>query len=330
MGMAPPTQRVGDIEIWSVLDGRLTVGAPNGFPPEDSPEFQVHADYIQRGKWLIDIGGFLVRSGDRLVLIDAGSGPGNGETYTPAPFTSLDDADPALVAWARGMGVSDRSQIEPLLQSLMQTDIRTGSFGANLAALGFRPEDVTDVLISHLHFDHIGWVSKDGRPYFPNAVVRCEHHDAEYFLAPDHDDSFYRAMWNAVPTKERMAPVLDRFETWHEDAVIAPGIECRFAPGHTPGSSIFTITSGDEQALILGDAVHCAQELIDPEFEPNSDMDVEEANRSREMIRHAAAREGVHVSAPHFPALRFGRLRIGNRPHHWQFEWSRSSSASTA
>jgi glyoxylase-like metal-dependent hydrolase (beta-lactamase superfamily II) len=316
---AAPLLRVGDIDIWAVLDGRMHVGQPPGFPPEGSPDFAVHADYLRDGRWLIDIGGFLVRTGDRLVLIDAGAGSGDGALFTPDPRTD----QPELVEWVRANGVDDPDQIEHFLRQLVRTDIRTGSFAANLAALGFGPEDVTDVLISHLHFDHIGWVSDGRRPYFPNAVVRCEHHDAEYFLAPDHEDGFYRVLWDAMPTSERMAPVLDRFETWSEDATVVPGITCVFAPGHTPGSSIFSITSGTDRALILGDTVHCPQELVDPDFVMGGgDVDFERANRTRDAIRHEVEHGDVPFAASHFFGLRFGRLHAGDRPRQWRFEWA--------
>jgi len=173
---APPLVRIGDIDIWAVLDGHMTVAQPAGFPAEDDPEFAVHAEYLHDGRWHLDIGGFVVRTGDRVVLIDAGSGPGDGEPFVPA----VDESDPTLLRWAADNGHPDPDAARAVLRTIVQTDLRTGSFGASLAALGFQPDDVTDVLLSHLHFDHIGWLSVDGKPYFPNAVVRCERHDAEY------------------------------------------------------------------------------------------------------------------------------------------------------
>ncbi|MCU1459837.1 MAG: beta-lactamase domain protein [Actinomycetia bacterium] len=313
-----PCVGIGDIRIWPLLDGRMTVDEPPGFPAADDPEYAVHAEYIHDGKWHIDIGGFLVQSGDRLVLVDAGTGPGDGEVFAP----NLDDSRAELVHWAAANGMTDPEQVLTALQSLARTDIRTGSLAANLGQIGFRPEDVTDVLLSHLHFDHIGWVSMDGKPFFPNAVIRCERHDAEHFLAPEHDDTFYRVMWNAMPTSERMAPILDRFEPWDEDALIVPGIECCFGPGHTPGSSFFSITSGSEQALILGDAVHCPQELMDPDFNgTGGDFDPEQSEATRDRIRRDAADQQVLLSAPHFPRLQFGRLHVGERARRWHFRW---------
>src|SRR3954447_5462857 len=152
--------RIGDLELWPIVDGRFTFAEPPGLPAHDSPEFEPHHAYITDDRlWLMDIGGFLVRSGDRLVLIDAGAGQGQGQRFFPRPFTSLEDADPVLLDYLAGRGVTDPAQIEQSLHQLIKTDITTGSFETNLRRAGFRPEDITDVVMSHLHFDHIGWVS---------------------------------------------------------------------------------------------------------------------------------------------------------------------------
>jgi glyoxylase-like metal-dependent hydrolase (beta-lactamase superfamily II) len=310
MTLAPAALTVGDIRIWTVMDGRFTQAVPAGFVAHGG-------DHLPgEGKWLLDVGGFVVQSGDRLVLIDAGAGQGHNEVWKADPFSTFDDAPPALQAYINHLGITDPVMVNGFLQSMAMTDIRTGSFGDNLTKIGFQPSDFTDVLISHMHFDHIGWVSKAGVPYFPNAVVRCERHDAEYFLAPDFDDSFYSAMWGAMPTSERMAPVLDRFEPWDEDFTLAAGIDCRYSPGHTPGSSIFAITSGRQQAFILGDTVHCPQELVDPHFHLGTDVDTALADRTREAIRHEAG-DHAHFGAPHFPDLKFGRLLPGDRTLTW-------------
>jgi glyoxylase-like metal-dependent hydrolase (beta-lactamase superfamily II) len=114
--------------------------------------------------------------------------------------------------------------------------------------------------------------------------------------------------------------VLAQFEPWDEDAAIAPGLDCVYAPGHTPGSAIFSITSGSERALILGDSVHCPQELMDPDFFGGG-VDIAQADATRERIRRDAEDGATLLSAPHFPRLQFGRLRVGDRPRRWSFEW---------
>jgi glyoxylase-like metal-dependent hydrolase (beta-lactamase superfamily II) len=328
-----PALRVGDIAVWPVLDGALTLAEPVGFPTQDSDGFDVHKESVSDGKLHLDIGGFLVRAGDRIVLIDAGAGPGDDTWHSGPDVDDIADAPPPLAARYHYLNRYGTVPPKAFLRGRRRTKIRTGSFGANLAALGCSPADVTDVVLSHLHFDHIGWVSMDGAPYFPNAVIRCEGHDAEHFLRHDrgHDDDYFSFEYGAMSIKQRMAPVLGRLETWHEDAELAPGISARFTPGHTPGSSAFVLTSGRDRAMILGDAVHCPYELENPDFNRASgfsvsDADGQQADASRQAIRDEAIESEAFVSAPHFPGLRFGRLHLGETPRSWRFGWAPPTS----
>jgi hypothetical protein len=93
-----PSLRVGDIDIWTVMDGHFTLAEP--------PAFVAHGgDHVTGdGKWLMDIGGFVVRAGDRLLLIDAGAGQGNNEVFKSEPFSTLEDAPPR---WRRTSPISD-------------------------------------------------------------------------------------------------------------------------------------------------------------------------------------------------------------------------------
>ena len=88
-------------------------------------------------------GGFLVRAGDRVGLIDAGIGP-----ESPTPFMSGGQ----------------------LLNSLAEHHVSPG--------------EITDMIFTHLHFDHIGWASRAGEAVFPNATYRCDERDWEYFVEP--------------------------------------------------------------------------------------------------------------------------------------------------
>jgi len=304
--------------VWPLYDGRFHLTNPPGVPEPNSPEYPVHGEYFHPdGTWLMDIGAFLVRTGDRLLLIDAGAGPSDGAIYRPPPAATIADVDPGVVRYFRSMGATDDDALLARLQVLAGTNIQHGQLGTSLARYGFRPADVTDVVLTHLHHDHIGWVSRDGTPYFPNATVRCERRDADFFLAPDHDDSFYVWMSNATPTGQKLAPVLDRLELWDGDANIAPGVDVRFAPGHTPGSCLVVLSGGTERALILGDTVHCPLEITDPDFSVLADMDQQLADRTREMIRRELADGTTPAAAPHFAGLRFGRVVPGTGRAGW-------------
>ena len=183
--------RIGEMEVTVLDDGcwRLEPTAMYGNTAED---WLPHRQFLDEDGMLpCQLGGFLVRSGDRLVLVDTGAGP-----------SSLD-----------GFG------------RLMDS----------LGAAGHAPTDITDVVLTHLHFDHVGWTSDGERAIFPNATYRCDERDWGFFVGPDGlDESYALSMLGGLSATERLSPVAPRFETWSTDTAIAPGIDLRTAP---PGSA---------------------------------------------------------------------------------------------
>src|SRR6266404_1999796 len=216
---------IGTIEILPVYDGQLIFAAPPGVPAKDSPEFAPHRNNLtEDGRWIMDIGAFVVRTENRVLLLDAGAGPGSAEAIRPRPFTTVEAADPALLAYHRRMGL-DGDALAHAMSLIGQTEFRTGSLGRSLSRLGISPEEITDVVLSHLHFDHVGWVSKDGLPYFRNATYRCERREADFFLGPaPHDETLPHLAWNTMPATKRFGPVMHRLEPWDGDATIAEGV----------------------------------------------------------------------------------------------------------
>ena len=185
-----------------------------------------------------------------------------------------------------------------------------GEFLESLAALGVSPDDVTDVVFTHLHFDHVGWATQKGTVVFPRATFRCHAHDWDHFVAgPDPEAGSVR----------KLSPLADRLETFGDDSSVAPGITVRHAPGHTPGSAVVVVADGSERALLLGDVVHCPVELMENEWEAVVDVDPDLARRTREALARELEGSDVPVAAAHFPGLRFGRLLGGTGRRHWTF-----------
>jgi len=84
-----------------------------------------------------------------------------------------------------------------------------GAMLNNLAALGVQPEQVTDVIFTHLHFDHVGWASADGVRVFPNAVYRCDARDWEHFRDTSACGPLFRrlpSVWRRGRTADRWCP----------------------------------------------------------------------------------------------------------------------------
>jgi glyoxylase-like metal-dependent hydrolase (beta-lactamase superfamily II) len=188
----------------------------------------------------------------------------------------------------------------------------------SLSAQGVQPGDVTDVVFTHLHFDHIGWASDDGAAAFPNATYRCHAADWEYFLSPELPEvQTGKIMGARLTPAERLDPIADRVETWDGDGPVLPGIDVRHAPGHTPGNTVMVLSSGSERAVLLGDVVHCPVELLEGDWEVVGDVDRHLARRTRDAW--AAELEGTSVpaSAAHFPGMEFGRLLRGQGKRQW-------------
>ena len=250
--------RLGDLEVLPVLDGGMDLPAEAILNQVPHPEF-----LTTEGLLTVQFGGYLIRTADRVLLVDTGMGP------------------------LLGGGLLD-----------------------NLAAYGVQPDDVTDVLLTHLHADHIGWTTSDDKPTFANADYRCHALDWSHFVI-DGNDEFMRAEMGAPLARERLLPIEHRFSTFDGDTTIAPGVDVRHAPGHTPGSTVVVLSGGSEKALLMGDVLHCPAELATDDWDMMADVDPPLARRTREAFARELEGTAVPFAAAHFPGLRFGRLLSG-------------------
>lgn len=213
---------------------------------------------------MMPFGCFLVRTGERRVLIDAGFGP-----YEHANMTG-------------------------------------GALVGELRNAGLGPEDVTDVVFTHLHFDHVGWATQQGKVFFPNATHRCDARDWEHFMGEE-------------PSRLKLSPLADRIELWDSARTVAPGIDTLPTPGHTPGHAAIVVSSGDERILLLGDVAHCPVEMEESEWDGIADIDPAGARAMREQLFRRLESSGEQAAGAHFPGLAFGRvLRLEGRTR-WVF-----------
>ncbi len=315
---------IGAIRIQPVIDGYLTFPAEADYPQPGSPDYEAHKETLQPdGRRRMTLGGFLVRlpqAPERLILVDAGNGPSTGEVFRPLPCGCPADAHPAIRAWHDHAGMDDTAR-QGHLDWLAQTESSYGQLLHSLTGLGVQPEDITDVVLSHLHFDHIGWLSHDGAPTFANATIRAERRDLAHFRQAGQaiDDGVYQAAWNVRSTAEVLAPVIDRIEPFDGDSAIAPGFDAMFTPGHTPGHSIFVLSDGQARGMLLGDMVHCPLQLTDRDFSVMADIDAALAEQQRERVYREIVGENLPVAAAHFPGLRFGRVLEGQGRSGWTY-----------
>ena len=187
-----------------------------------------------------------------------------------------------------------------------------GHMPANLVAAGIDPDDVSLVLISHLHPDHAwGLVDGKGAPIFDKARLGVTKLDWDYWTDEaklDYDD--HRASW-VKGTLESVAPYRDRMVWVEDDAEIVPGAWAKLTPGHSPGHSAFLFQSAGDSLMSLGDCTHHAvYEVQHPEWYYSLDYDTipDLAVESRRMIYNLVV-EGKHQAMGyHFPWPGIGRI----------------------
>lgn len=186
-----------------------------------------------------------------------------------------------------------------------------GAMRGALLARGVEPSDVTDVIFTHLHNDHIGWASVNGKPFFENATYRCDKRDWDFFVSPDYPMPEWEQQFTDVtadPAAIRLAPVADRMEFFEGEASVIPGIEAWEAAGHTPGTTVLKLTDGGESAVLIGDLAHTEPEMYDDNWEFPSHTDMTQALSSVERIRKRLFDANLPFAAAHFAGMRFGRI----------------------
>jgi glyoxylase-like metal-dependent hydrolase (beta-lactamase superfamily II) len=261
---------IGDLVAEPLYDGVMRAPATLFYGGTTTEQWAPHQRFLEPdGMLRFDLGGFLLRGpDDRAVLIDAGIGPRAGPMRDGA----------------------GRYEGGELLRSL--------------AAHQVRPEDITDVLFTHLHWDHIGWAWNDGAIVFPNATYRCDIRDLEHFRDNER-------------VRDTLAAIADRMQTWDGSGPVCPGVDAMSAPGHTPGSTILVMSSGTARGMLLGDVVHCPVELLDDEWGGVGDVDPALARRTRLALTRELEGTDTPVAAAHFPGLVFGRLLAANGRRSW-------------
>ena len=196
-----------------------------------------------------------------------------------------------------------------------------GKLRANLRAAGYLPEQVDEVLLTHLHKDHVGGIDANGAMAFPNAIVRVSQTDADYWLNPANKvkaPAFLSSFFDAAIASVAPYVAAGRFEPFSGDGELEPGIRALALPGHTPGHTGYLVHGGSQDLLVWGDIIHVASiQLPNPEVSIEYDSDAASAKRSRRMALALAVDKGYLVGAAHlaFPGL--GHIRKNGHRYEW-------------
>ncbi len=192
-----------------------------------------------------------------------------------------------------------------------------GQLVGNLKAAGYKPEQVDEIYITHMHGDHVGGLAASDQRVFPNAIVRAGKLDADYYLnpsnrdkaPPDAKDSFQGPQVSIGPYVKagKFQPIIANTE-------LVPGIKSYFNGGHTPGHITYVVESKGQKLVLLGDLLHVqGVQFDDPSVGISFDSDSKVATAERKEAFAAAAKDGYLIGAAHlsFPAL--GHVRANGK-----------------
>jgi glyoxylase-like metal-dependent hydrolase (beta-lactamase superfamily II) len=216
---------------------------------------------------------------------------------------------PEVLDWPLNVAVVRSGGRTILIDSGLGTEFpdfpRAGQLAMRLDAAGIDPASVTDVVLTHLHMDHVGGLLVDGLRgrLRPDLRVHLAAAEAEFWEAPDFSRTSMPAPVPEVlrSTATRFLDVyrsqLQPFETEYE---VAPGVMVCRTGGHTPGHSIVRLESGGDRLTFAGDAVFQVG-FDNPEWHNGFEHDPEESARVRIRLLRELASSGEQLVATHLP-----------------------------
>jgi glyoxylase-like metal-dependent hydrolase (beta-lactamase superfamily II) len=288
---------IGDIEIGRVTELQFPAFPAREFLPDATEDMVTEARrrlpgrITEDGKVVMSFHSFVVRTGRYTIVVDTCCG--------------ADKPRPGREQFNQGKA----------------------DFLAGLAAHGVRPEDVTHVMCTHLHWDHVGWNTRlvDGQwvPTFPNARVimakrEYDHWDAIYARekATGRIESIHALGFedSVLPLKKAEKAVLVA-----DDYELDKGIWLEPCHGHSAGHVVVNMESAGRRAAFVGDVLHHPMQLLYPDLSCRADLDMKASRVSRRALIEKHADTGNVILPQHFATPSCGTIARSGAAFEFKF-----------
>ncbi|QHO76274.1 MBL fold metallo-hydrolase [Bradyrhizobium sp. CCBAU 051011] len=255
---------------------------------------------------------------DGVLLLPGAMLAHNAEPAVRAAWLKDNFLPPDAFDWALNVVVVRSGGRTILVDAGMGTEFpdleKSGHVIHRLEAAGIDLPSVTDVVLTHMHMDHVGGLLIDGvkERLRPDLRIHVAAAEVKFWEAPDFSrvsmpPGFPDALRKTA--KQFVAEYGSKLRTFEDEYEVAPGVVVTRTGGHTPGHSIVRVTSGGDRLTFAGDLVFTVG-FEHPDWFNGFEHDPEEAVRVRTSLLRELAANGSLLVATHMPFPSVGHVAV--------------------